>query len=88
MGFMDKVKEQASVAAAAAKDAAQKGQSKVEELQAKRAADGVLRELGLVVYKQRTNRDSPTAESDISRYVDTLRDYEAEHGTLDDSEGA
>jgi hypothetical protein len=37
MGFMDKVKEQASVAAAAAKDAAQKGQAKVGEVQAKRA---------------------------------------------------
>jgi hypothetical protein len=54
MGFMDKVKEQASVAAAAAKEAAQKGQAKVEEVQAKRAADGMLRKLGLAVYSTST----------------------------------
>ena len=88
MGFMDKVKEQASVAAAVAKDAAQKGQAKVEELQAKRAADGLLRELGLVLFKQRTGREPSSAESDIARLVDALRDYEAEHGSIDDAEGA
>jgi len=47
MGFMDKVKEQAASAASAAKDAAAKGQAKVGEVQAKRGADGVLRQLGL-----------------------------------------
>ncbi|NNN00810.1 MAG: hypothetical protein HKL86_03145 [Acidimicrobiaceae bacterium] len=84
---MDKVKEQASVAAAAAKDAAQKGQAKVEEVQAKRAADGVLRELGLAVYFQATDRVTPNLESDVARYVETLRAYEAEHGALDPSSG-
>jgi hypothetical protein len=86
MGFMDKVKEQASVAAAAAKDAAQKGQAKVEEVQAKRAADGVLRELGLAVYFEKTNRATPTTESNITNHVETLQSYEAEHGALDSSD--
>ena len=88
MGFMDKVKEQASVAAAAAKDAAQKGQAKVEEVQAKRAADGVLRDLGLAVYLQATDRATPTIEGDVAGYVETLRSYEAEHGALDASDGS
>ena len=86
MGFMDKVKEQASVAAAAAKDAAQKGQAKVGEVQAKRAADGVLRQLGLAAYLQETNRAKSTAESDIAGYIDSLKAYEAEFGELDGSD--
>ena len=53
MGLLDKVKEQAAVAGAAAKDAAAKGQAKMEEAQAKRAADGQLRELGLGNRKHR-----------------------------------
>lgn len=88
MGFMDKVKEQASVAAAAAKDAAQKGQAKVEEVQAKRAADGVLRDLGLAVYLQSTDRATPSIESNVAGYVETLRAYEAEHGALGASDGS
>ena len=40
MGFVDKVKQQAAVATAVAKDTAQKGQAKIDEVQAKMAADG------------------------------------------------
>jgi hypothetical protein len=82
MGLMDKVKEQASAAAKSAKEAAQKGQAKVDELQAKRAADGVLRQLGLAVYLQKTDRPTATADSDVAGYVETLRTYESEHGPL------
>jgi len=85
MGFMDKVKEQASVAAAAAKDAAQKGQAKVEEVQAKRAADGVLRDLGFAVFLQMTNRSTPSTEADIAAHVETLKLYESEHGEIEPS---
>ncbi|MDE3064065.1 MAG: hypothetical protein KGJ36_00150 [Acidobacteriota bacterium] len=79
---MDKVKEQASAAAAAAKEAAQKGQAKVDELQAKRAADGVLRQLGLAVFLQKTDRATATADADIAGYLETLKAYESEHGPL------
>jgi hypothetical protein len=88
MGFMDKVKEQASAAAAAAKDAAQKGQAKVDELQAKRAADGVLRQLGLAVYLQKTDRAKASSDSDIAGFVETLKAHEAEHGAFEDGDGA
>ena len=83
MGLMDKVKEQAAAAASAAKDAAQKGQAKVDEIQARRAADGVLRELGLVVYLTQVDRAPSTSESDIAAHVATLKEYEAEHGPID-----
>jgi hypothetical protein len=86
MGLMDKVKEQASAAAAAAKEAAAKGQAKVDELQAKRAADGVLRQLGLATYLQKVGRPTASADSDIAGYVDTLKAYEAEHGELNGSD--
>jgi hypothetical protein len=80
---MDKVKEQAAVATAAAKDVAQKGQAKVDEVQAKRAADGVLRQLGLAYFLAATGRESPNGESAVAGYVETLKAYEAEHGPLD-----
>ncbi len=86
MGLMDKVKEQAAAAAQAAKEAAAKGQAKVDEIQAKRAADGVLRQLGLAVYLQRTGRGSEGTDSDVSGYVETLKAHEAEHGSLAGSE--
>ena len=38
MGFLDKAKEQMAVATTVAKDAAQKGQAKIDAAQAKRAA--------------------------------------------------
>jgi len=60
------VKEQASVAASAAKEAAQKGQAKVGEVQAKRAADGVLRQLGLAAYLQQAGRASAGVDDDIA----------------------
>jgi hypothetical protein len=82
VGFMDKVKEQASVAASVAKEAAQKGQTKVEEIQAKRSADGVLRQLGLATYLQQAGRASSMVDADVAKYVATLKAYEDEHGEL------
>jgi hypothetical protein len=86
MGFMDKVKEQAASAASAAKDAAAKGQAKVGEIQAKRGADGVLRQLGLAAYLQTQNRAPASTEADIEKYIETLKAYEAENGELSASE--
>ena len=58
MGFLDRVKEQAAIATAAAKDAAQKGQAKLDDLQAKRAGDALLRDLGAAIYAQKTGRST------------------------------
>jgi hypothetical protein len=87
MGLMDKVKTQAvsatASATAIAKDAAQKGQAKIDAIQAKRAADVMLRNLGAVVYAQRTGRATPAAEADAERIVASLKAHEAEHGPID-----
>jgi len=83
MGLMDRVKSQAATATAMAKDAAQKGQAKIDEIQAKRAADGMLRDLGAIVYGQRTGRASATGEADADRLVQSLQAHEQEHGRID-----
>jgi hypothetical protein len=82
MGFMDKVKEQAAAAASAAKDATAKGQQKMDDMQAKRAADATLRQLGLVAYLDAAGRGAPDAETKAAGYVETLKAYEVDHGPL------
>lgn len=83
MGLLDKVKTQAASATAMAKDAAQKGQAKLDAIQAKRAADVMLRNLGAVVYGQRTGRATANAEAEVERIVSSLESHEAEHGQID-----
>ncbi len=83
MGLLDKVKTQAASATAIAKDAAQKGQAKLDAIQAKRAADVLLRDLGAIVYGQRTGRAAATADADIERIVSSLKSHEEEHGPID-----
>jgi hypothetical protein len=82
MGLLDKVKEQAAVATAAAKDAAAKGQAKYEEAQAKRAADVLLRQLGLATYAEKTGRATDGTAADVDRLVGMLKDHEAAHGPI------
>lgn len=82
MGFLDKVKEQASAAAAATKEGVAKGQSKLDEMQAKKAADAMLRDLGAVSYGSVTSRETPTSEADATRLVAALQAHETEHGEI------
>jgi len=82
MGLLDKVKDKAAVASEMARDAAQKGQAKLEEAQSKKSADGLLRDLGAAYYAKETGRATPTTDEDITRLVAGLRDHESQHGTL------
>jgi hypothetical protein len=82
MGFMDKVKEQATLATAAAKDAAAKGQSKLDEMSAKKAADQMLRDLGALSYGSVTSRETPTSEADAGRIVAALEAHEQQNGEI------
>jgi hypothetical protein len=82
MGLLDKVKQTAATATEAAKDAAAKGQAKYDDMQAKKAADGLLRDLGAAVYATRTGRATPTTESEIERLVAALGDHETQHGAI------
>ncbi|MHB1777565.1 MAG: hypothetical protein ACYCU7_16485 [Acidimicrobiales bacterium] len=83
MGFLDRMKEQAATATAAARDAAQKGQAKLDTLQAKRAADALLRDLGAAHYAQHTGRATAETATEVTRLVDALGRHEAEHGPID-----
>ena len=70
MGLLDKVKAQATAATEMAKDAAAKGQAKMNEAQAKKTADGMLRDLGAAFYATKTGRSTPATEGEIAQLVD------------------
>lgn len=82
MGLLDKVKAQASAATEMAKDAAAKGQAKIDEAQAKKTAEGMLRDLGAAFYATKTGRSTPTTDGDIEHLVTALQEYESEHGPM------
>ena len=69
MGLLDKVKDKATQATEMAKDAAAKGQAKLDDAQSKKAADGMLRDLGAAFYATQTGRATPTTEADMQRLV-------------------
>jgi hypothetical protein len=83
MGFLDKVKEGAAQATAAAKDAAQKGQAKLDTIQAKRAADALLRDLGAAAYAEKTGRAAADNSAAIDRILAALEQHEQENGPID-----
>jgi hypothetical protein len=82
MGLLDKVKAQATAATEMAKDAAAKGQAKMNDAQAKKAADGMLQDLGAAFYATQTGRATPATEADIERLVTALQAHESEHGPI------
>jgi hypothetical protein len=83
MGFLDKVKEGAAQATAVAKDAAQKGQAKLDTMQAKKAADGLLRDLGAAAYAEKTGRAGADNSAEIDRILAALEEHERENGQID-----
>jgi hypothetical protein len=84
MGLLDKVKEQAQTVTQTAKDAAQKGQGKLEEIQQKRAADALLRDLGLVAFRAEVGRITAEAgAAESNRLISAIKAHELEHGQID-----
>jgi hypothetical protein len=75
MGLMDKVKAQATVLA-------QKTQDTARDIQAKRRADVMLRNLGAAVYADRTGRAGPNSQADIDKLIADLKAHEAENGGI------
>lgn len=73
MGLMDRVKTQATVLAKDSK-------AKLDEVQARRRADAMLRDLGTAVYAERTGRSTAETDSKIDKLVADLAAYETEHG--------
>ena len=86
MGFLDKAKEQAQSLAVKAqegvKTGVKAGQEKLEQVQAARKADALLRDLGAAVFLEKSGRGTGTA-ADVDRLVAELAAHEAEHGPVD-----
>ena len=82
MGLLDKFKAQATAATEMAKDAAAKGQAKMNDAQAKKTADGMLRDLGAAYYASQTGRATPTTDADMAQLVASLQAHESEHGQI------
>jgi hypothetical protein len=83
MPLFDRVKSQAqqtaSQLAEKGKGAAVAGHAKFDELQAKHHIDGLLRDLGQLVYGQRTGRSTPGDAETIDHIVESISAIEAEH---------
>ena len=81
MPLFDKMKQQAAQVAQKAQEAGKAGQAKIEEAQAKREADALLRRLGAAVYAQRTGGE--TSEN-IDELVAEIKKHEEDH-SLDEA---
>jgi hypothetical protein len=80
MGLMDKVKAQATVLAQKTQETAMQGKARLDQAQANRHADGLLRNLGALVYAEQTNRAAPDSEQKIAQLVAEISAHEAENG--------
>ncbi|MFN8018280.1 MAG: hypothetical protein U0P45_09160 [Acidimicrobiales bacterium] len=75
MGFLDNVK-------AGIDSAVKSGQGMVDEAQAKRRSDALLRELGAWHYALSTGRDEGRGEAEIARIGEELAAHEAANGQI------
>jgi len=82
MGFMDKVKSQASALAEKAQEGARAGQSKLSSMQAKHRADALLLELGGLTYLARAGRATPADDARAEQLVAELSAHEAVNGPV------
>jgi hypothetical protein len=80
MGLMDKVKAQANQLGQKAQEAAQEGKARLDQVQANRQADALFRNLGALIYAERTNRATPDTPEKINKLVSQLQAHEAANG--------
>jgi uncharacterized protein (DUF2164 family) len=77
MGLLDKVKDQAGQLAEKAQQGVAQGKDKLDELQAKRHAEALFRELGAAYYAQQRHDGPIRAVNDVLAALDA---HIAEHG--------
>jgi len=80
MGLMDKVKAQAGQLAQKTQDTAREGKARLDQAQANRRGDQLLRNLGALVYAERTNRGTPDTQDQVDKLVKDIQAHEAENG--------
>lgn len=80
MGLMDRVKAQAAQIAQQAQEAAQEGRARLDQAQASRRGDALLRQLGAVVFAERTGRGAADSQAKIDQLINDIAAYERENG--------
>ena len=80
MGLMDKVKAQATQLAQKTQETAREGKARLDQAQANRRADALLRNLGALVYSERTGRAAPDSQQQLDKLVAEISAHEAENG--------
>jgi hypothetical protein len=80
MGLMDKVKAQANQLAQKTQEAAQEGKARLDQAQAGRRGDALLRQLGALVFAERTGRGTPDSPAKIDQLITTISAHEKENG--------
>jgi hypothetical protein len=80
MGFLDKVKAQAEQVATKAQQGMAQGQAKLDEMQAKKQADAILRDLGAAYYAEQRSGGSHSA---VDVLLAKLDEHTATHGAID-----
>ena len=81
MGLMDRVKAQADQAMTKAQQGLAQGQSKLDAMQAKRAGDALLRDLGAAVHALHRGTGS---QADVDAALSKVDAHVAEHGPIGD----
>ena len=80
MGLMDRVKAQANQLAQKTQEAAQEGKAKIDQAQANRRGDALLRQLGALVFAERTGRGATDSQAKIDQLINDISAHEREHG--------
>ncbi len=80
MGLMDRVKAQAAQLAQQAQDAAQEGKNRLDQAQAGRRGDMLLRQLGALVFAERTGRGTADSQARIDQLISDISAHESQNG--------
>jgi hypothetical protein len=80
MGLMDRVRAQATQLAQQAQDAAQGGKARLDQAQAGRRGDVLLRQLGALVFAERTGRGTADSQAKIDQLISEISAHESQNG--------
>jgi hypothetical protein len=80
MGLMDRVRAQATQLAQQAQDAAQEGKARLDQAQAGRRGDVLLRQLGALVFAERTGRGTADSQAKIDQLISEISAHESQSG--------
>jgi hypothetical protein len=80
MGLRDRVRAQATQIAQQAQAAAQEGKARLDQAQAARRGDMLLRQLGALVFAERTGRGTADSQARIDQLISDISAFEGQNG--------